>query len=75
MRCAGISLLFGRPAGRSQGARSAHRWVRLALHGATNPVPVAAVADAVDAARCAAGPHAANLVADARARIVGSVPR
>ncbi|BCJ68326.1 DUF6461 domain-containing protein [Polymorphospora rubra] len=62
-------------AGRSQGARSAHRWVWLALHGATNPDPVAAVADAVDAARYAAGPHAANLVADARARIVGFVPR
>ncbi|MEV7231316.1 DUF6461 domain-containing protein [Polymorphospora sp. NPDC051019] len=61
-----------RRAGRSQSARSAHRWIWLALHGATNPDPVAAVADAVDAARYAAGAHAANLIADTRAWIVGS---
>ncbi|MGW4500816.1 DUF6461 domain-containing protein [Micromonospora sp. NPDC004336] len=56
---------------RSQLDGGEHRWVWLALHRATNPDPVAAVTDSVDAARYAAGPHAANLLADARARIVG----
>jgi hypothetical protein len=55
---------------RSQLQDGEHRWVWLALHRATNPDPVAAVTDTVDAARYAAGPHAVNLVADAQARIV-----
>ncbi|MFG3709024.1 DUF6461 domain-containing protein [Micromonospora sp. NPDC047670] len=57
---------------RSQLQDGEHRWLWLALHRATNPDPVAAVTDTVAAARHAAGPHAANLVADARARIVRS---
>ncbi|SCL44268.1 hypothetical protein GA0070606_0211 [Micromonospora citrea] len=60
---------------RSQLDGGEHRWVWLALHRATNPDPVAAVTDSVDAARYAAGPHAANLLADARARIVGPAAR
>ncbi|MEV4003065.1 hypothetical protein [Actinomadura sp. NPDC049753] len=43
----------------------------LTLHRATNPDPLAAVADGVDSARHAAGPHAATLVADLRTRITG----
>jgi hypothetical protein len=39
-----------------------HPWVWLALHRATNPDPVAAVTETVDAARFAAGPHAAELL-------------
>ncbi|GAB3804486.1 hypothetical protein [Micromonospora zhanjiangensis] len=59
---------------RSQLDRGEHRWVWLALHRATNPDPVAAVIDTVDAARYAAGSNAPNLVADARTRIVRSAP-
>ncbi|WP_199853281.1 DUF6461 domain-containing protein [Plantactinospora sp. BC1] len=54
---------------RSQLNDGTHRWVWLALHRATNPDPVAAVTDTVDAARYAAGPHAADLLAEARTRI------
>ncbi|MFY1691935.1 DUF6461 domain-containing protein [Plantactinospora sp. WMMB782] len=57
---------------RSQLHDGEHRWLWLALHRATNPDPVAAVTDTLEAARYAAGPHAANLVADARARITGA---
>jgi hypothetical protein len=46
-----------------------HRALWLALHRATNPDPVTAVMETVDAARYVAGPHAANLIADARTRI------
>lgn len=46
-----------------------HRWVWLAVHHATNPDPVAAVTGAVDAARYAAGPHASELVDNARRQI------
>jgi hypothetical protein len=60
---------------RSQLVDGEHRWVWLALHRATNPDPVAAVTDTFDAARYAAGPHAANLVADAQARAVRPAPR
>jgi hypothetical protein len=60
---------------RSQLDSGEHPWVWLALHRATNRDPVAAVTDTVDAARYAAAPHAANLVADARARIVRPAPQ
>ncbi|HYN97377.1 MAG TPA: hypothetical protein VES42_26350 [Pilimelia sp.] len=59
---------------RSQLDGGQHRWVWLALHRATNPDPVAAVTDTIDAARYAAGPHAANLVADAQARAAEPAP-
>nr|WP_201748882.1 DUF6461 domain-containing protein [Micromonospora acroterricola] len=59
---------------RSQLHDGEHRWVWLALHRATNPDPVAAVTQTLDAARYAAGAYAANLVADADARIAGSAP-
>jgi hypothetical protein len=39
-----------------------HPWVWLTLHRATNPDPVAAATEAIDAARFAAGPHAAELI-------------
>ena len=54
---------------RSQLHGGEHPWLWLALHRATNPDPLAAVTGAVYAARFAAGPHAANLLADAQARI------
>jgi Family of unknown function (DUF6461) len=57
-----------RRARRSQLDGGEHPWVWLALHRATNPDPVAGVIEAVDAARFAAGPHAAELVQDARRR-------
>ncbi|MGI5224010.1 DUF6461 domain-containing protein [Actinoallomurus sp. CA-142502] len=60
---------------RSQLDGGEHPWVWLALHRATNPDPVAAVTDTVEAARYAAGPYAANLVADVRARADRSAPR
>jgi hypothetical protein len=53
---------------RSQLDGGEYPWVWLALHRATNPDPVAAVIEAVDAARFAAGPHAAQLVHDAGQR-------
>ncbi|WP_089311111.1 DUF6461 domain-containing protein [Actinomadura mexicana] len=56
---------------RSQLDGGEHPWVWRALHRATNPDPLAAVADGFDSARHAAGPHAANLVADLRTRITG----
>ncbi|MEV0132530.1 DUF6461 domain-containing protein [Dactylosporangium sp. NPDC050688] len=56
---------------RSQLDGGEHRALWLALHRATNPDPVTAVIETVDAARYIAGPHAANLIADARARIAG----
>lgn len=59
---------------RSQLDGGEHQWVWLALHRATNPDPVAAVTDTVDAARYAAGPHAANLVADVQSWIVSPAP-
>jgi hypothetical protein len=40
-----------------------HSWMWLALHRATNPDPRAAATEALEAARYAAGPHAAELVA------------
>jgi hypothetical protein len=60
---------------RSQLDGGEHPWVWLALHRATNPDPVAAVTDTVEAARYAAGPYAANLVADAQAWTVRSAPQ
>ncbi|MEO3825789.1 hypothetical protein [Actinomadura sp. B10D3] len=54
---------------RSQLSDGEHRWVWLALHHATNPDPLAAATDAINAARYAAGSHAANLIADAQAKI------
>ncbi|MEV4628171.1 DUF6461 domain-containing protein [Micromonospora sp. NPDC049523] len=60
---------------RSQLDDGEHRWVWLALHRATNPDPFAAASEALEAARYAAGPYAADLVADARARIAGLAPR
>ncbi|GAA4574379.1 hypothetical protein GCM10023176_41320 [Micromonospora coerulea] len=60
---------------RSQLDDGEHQWVWLALQRATNPDPVAAVTDTVDAARYAAGPHAANLVADAQVWIVRPAPQ
>ncbi|MEU8796715.1 DUF6461 domain-containing protein [Spirillospora sp. NPDC048819] len=54
---------------RSQLSDGEHPWAWLALHRATNPDPLAAAADTIDAARFAAGPHAANLINDAQARI------
>ncbi|MGW4461857.1 DUF6461 domain-containing protein [Micromonospora sp. NPDC004704] len=59
---------------RSQLHDGEHRWVWLALHRATNPDPVAAASEALEAARHAAGTHAADLVADARSRIARSAP-
>ena len=59
---------------RSQLTNGEHPWVWLALHRATNPDPLTAAADALDAARYAAGPHAANLVADAQRRITTPEP-
>jgi hypothetical protein len=47
---------------RSQLQGGEHRWLWLALHGATNPDPVAAVLDAVDAGCYALGARAAELV-------------
>lgn len=61
-----------RRARRSQLHDGEHRWVWLALHRATNPDPLAAAADGIEAARYAAGPHAADLVAGVQARITGS---
>ncbi|MFI7650289.1 DUF6461 domain-containing protein [Micromonospora sp. NPDC049460] len=57
---------------RSQLDDGEHRWVWLALHRATNPDPVAAATDTMHAARYAAGPHAANLVANAQAWTIRS---
>ncbi|MBB4772296.1 DUF6461 domain-containing protein [Actinomadura livida] len=54
---------------RSQLGDGEHRWVWFALHRATNPDPLAAATDAIDAARYAAGPHAANLISGVQARI------
>jgi hypothetical protein len=54
---------------RSQLNGGEHRWMWLALHRATNPDPVAAAVGTLEAARFAAGPHAAELVAEARRRI------
>jgi hypothetical protein len=54
---------------RSQLHDGEHRSMWLALHRATNPDPVAAAVETLDAARYAAGPHAAELVAEARRRI------
>ncbi|WP_181663192.1 DUF6461 domain-containing protein [Actinomadura madurae] len=54
---------------RSQLSDGEHRWVWLALHHATNPDPLAAATGAINAARYAAGPHAATLIADAQTRI------
>ncbi|MBG6092094.1 DUF6461 domain-containing protein [Actinomadura viridis] len=59
---------------RSQLGDGEHRWAWLALHRATNPDPLAAVTDTLDAARYAVGPHAANLVADAQTRITRPDP-
>ncbi|MFI0349910.1 DUF6461 domain-containing protein [Actinomadura sp. 9N407] len=59
---------------RSQLSDGEHRWLWLALHRATNPDPLAAVTDTLDAARYAAGPHAANLIADAQSRITRPNP-
>ncbi|MEW2357706.1 DUF6461 domain-containing protein [Spirillospora sp. NPDC029432] len=59
---------------RSQLSDGEHRWLWLALHRATNPDPVAAVTDTIEAARYAAGPHAANLIADAQSRITRPDP-
>lgn len=54
---------------RSQLSGGQHPWVWLALHRATNPDPLTAASDTIDAARYAAGPHAANLLAAAQDRI------
>ncbi|TDE22819.1 DUF6461 domain-containing protein [Actinomadura sp. 6K520] len=54
---------------RSQLGDHEHRWLWFALHHATNPDPTSAAAGAINAARYAAGPHAANLITDAKARI------
>ena len=53
---------------RSQLEGGEHPWLWLALHRATNPDPLAAATETLEAARFAAGPHAANLIADAQAR-------
>ncbi|MFC5007690.1 DUF6461 domain-containing protein [Dactylosporangium cerinum] len=58
-----------RRARRSQLDDGEHRTFWLALHQATNPDPVTAVLATVHAARYVAGPHAADLIAGARARI------
>ncbi|MFI0410072.1 DUF6461 domain-containing protein [Actinomadura sp. 3N508] len=57
---------------RSQLHDGEHPWVWSALHHATNPDPLAAATDAIDAARHAAGPHAADLVAAVQAKITGT---
>ncbi|WP_207946746.1 DUF6461 domain-containing protein [Actinomadura sp. 7K507] len=54
---------------RSQLTDGENRWAWLALHRATNPDPLSAATTAIDAARYAAGPHAANLIADTQAEI------
>lgn len=59
---------------RSQLADGEHRWIWLALHRATNPDPLAAATETLEAARYAAGPHAANLIADAQSRITAPEP-
>ncbi|GAA2166439.1 DUF6461 domain-containing protein [Actinomadura napierensis] len=58
----------------SQLADGEHRWVWLALHRATNPDPLAAATETLEAARYAAGPHAANLIADAQSKITTPEP-
>ncbi|WP_218826903.1 DUF6461 domain-containing protein [Actinomadura meyerae] len=59
---------------RSQLGDGEHPWVWLALHRATNPDPLAAAVEALEAARYAAGPHAANLVADVQNRLTTPEP-
>ncbi|MFB4317297.1 DUF6461 domain-containing protein [Actinomadura sp. 21ATH] len=59
---------------RSQLSDGDHQWLWLALHRATNPDPLAAVTDTIEAARYAAGPHAANLIANAQNRITRPDP-
>jgi hypothetical protein len=54
---------------RSQLEGGEHRSLWLTLHRATNPDPLAAAIETLEAARFAAGPHAANLIADAMARL------
>ncbi|QKW32832.1 hypothetical protein HUT06_01265 [Actinomadura sp. NAK00032] len=54
---------------RSQLSDGEHRWVWLALHHATNPDPLAAALETLDAARYAAGPHAADLLTNFQSRI------
>jgi hypothetical protein len=49
--------------------RGAHPWLWKALHQATNPDARAALVGTLDAARYAAGPHAAELLAAARTHI------
>jgi hypothetical protein len=53
---------------RSQLKGGEHPSLWLALHRATNPDPLAAAIGALEAAHSAAGPHAANLMADVRTR-------
>jgi hypothetical protein len=57
---------------RSQLSGGEHRQMWLALHHATNPDARAAAIEALQTARYAAGPHAAELDADARARIASA---
>ncbi|MER6812529.1 hypothetical protein ABT299_24970 [Spirillospora sp. NPDC000708] len=59
---------------RSQLAGGEHRWIWLALHRATNPDPLAAATEPLEAARYAVGPHAANLIAEAQSRITAPEP-
>ncbi|MFC0531734.1 DUF6461 domain-containing protein [Phytohabitans kaempferiae] len=54
---------------RAQLEAGQERWLWLAAHRATNPDARAAVTDALDAARYAAGPHASVLLDRARAKI------
>jgi hypothetical protein len=46
-----------------------HRWLWMALHEATNPDPLGAAIQALDAARHAVAGHAAELLDQARARL------
>jgi hypothetical protein len=54
---------------RSQLHDGEHRWLWLALHHAANPDALAAATDTLDAARYAAGPHAADLIANTQAKL------
>ncbi|GAA4235113.1 DUF6461 domain-containing protein [Actinomadura meridiana] len=60
---------------RSQLDDGEHQWVWLTLHRATNPDPLAAAIDAIEAARYTAGPHAANLVADLQTKMTTPNPQ
>jgi hypothetical protein len=46
-----------------------HRWLWQTLHNATNPDPRAALVNTLDAARYAAGPHAAQLLDEVRHKV------